>query len=299
MVPPRCRPGASARGRVRRAQHCADDGSAGGGRRTAGVAGLGCRRSGAPDRSGTGRLGLSRHGSRPRCRRRPPSTRPICILVGASSVDGSTGAVGAMIAELLGLPYTGPVLEIEPEEDGTALRLRATVQHDDWTESVLVQLPAVVAVAERSCPPVKAPPETWPTAEAVRRVSTADLSAGLGSGRWGLAGSPTKVSGVRPVALTREPIIFRGTPQVQATRAIAELARPRLPRCAGAASRARRVRAAPAAPRRGLRPPMQDDASQPGLGGPEVVVLVGPGPTRALVRWLARLLCWRLVLVGP
>ncbi len=109
------------------------------------------------------------------------------LLVGASSVDGSTGAVGAMIAELLGLPYTGPVLEIEPEEDGTALRLRATVQHDDWTESVLVQLPAVVAVAERSCPPVKAPPETWPTADAVRHLSTADLESaawGAGGGGW-------------------------------------------------------------------------------------------------------------------
>jgi electron transfer flavoprotein alpha subunit len=146
--------------------------------------------------------------------------QPDLILVGASSVDGSTGAVGAMIAELLGLPYTGPVLVAEPEYDGTTtIRLRATIQHDDGTESVLIALPAVVAVAERSCPPAKAPVETWPAADAVRRVTTADF----GPGRWGLAGSPTKVAGIRPVTLTREPVIFRGTPKVQATRAIAEL----------------------------------------------------------------------------
>ncbi|MDX6260369.1 MAG: electron transfer flavoprotein alpha subunit [Kribbellaceae bacterium] len=151
---------------------------------------------------------------------------PDLILVGASSVDGSTGAVGAMIAELLGLPYVGPVLQIEPE--GTLLR--ATVQHDDWTESVEVQLPAVVAVAERSCDPCKAPADSWPPATAVRRLTTADLlqptpdpATAEGWARWGLQGSPTKVAGVRPLTVGREPVIFRGTPQVQAVRAVAEL----------------------------------------------------------------------------
>ena len=82
---------------------------------------------------------------------------PDLILVGASSVDGSTGAVGAMLAELLGLPFTGPVLSLEPEAGDT--RLRTTVQHDTGTESVVIDLPAVVAVAERSCPPCKVPLE--------------------------------------------------------------------------------------------------------------------------------------------
>jgi electron transfer flavoprotein alpha subunit len=204
------------------------------------------------------------------------------ILVGASSVDGSTGAVGAMIAELLGLPYVGPVLALEPEKDGTALRLRATVQHDDWTESVLVELPAVVAVAERSCQPAKAPIETWPTGDTVRRITTADLTPAVGGaaqsdrgvGRWGLTGSPTKVAGVRPVALTREPVIFRGTPQVQATRAIAELlARGCLDELELQAEFDEPV-------------PAQRKPERAGLEWPEVVVLVGAGPeagTRALV----------------
>lgn len=191
--------------------------------------------------------------------------RPDLILVGASSVDGSTGAVGAMVAELLGLPYAGPVLAIEPEADGTTIRVRVTVQHDDGTESVEIELPAVIAVAERSCPPAKAPVEIWPSAGAVRRVTTADLAPGS----WGLAGSPTKVSAVRPLELTREPVIFRGTPRIQATRAIAELLT------------------------RGcfddLNLETESNQTVPTIqhkGGPELVVLAGAGPeagTRALL----------------
>jgi electron transfer flavoprotein alpha subunit len=190
---------------------------------------------------------------------------PDLILVGASSVDGSTGAVGAMIAELLGLPYIGPVLQLEPE--GTLLR--ATVQHDDWTESVEVELPAVVAVAERSCDPCKAPADSWPPATAVRRLTTADLlqparDPATAEG-WGLQASPTKVAGVRPLAVGREPVIFRGTPQVQASRAVAEL----LARgCFDGLD---------------LQPDLEEPVPvAPGgdseLIQPELVVLVGPGP---------------------
>lgn len=141
--------------------------------------------------------------------------RPDLILVGASSVDGSTGAVGAMLAELLGLPFTGPVLTLEP----SGSTLHTTVQHDTGTETVAVQLPAVVAIAERSCDPCKAPPETWSTSPGIRGVNV----AALGPGSWGLAGSPTKVANVHPAPLTRDPVIFRGRPETQATRALAEL----------------------------------------------------------------------------
>ncbi|MEU8223601.1 FAD-binding protein [Kribbella sp. NPDC048915] len=183
---------------------------------------------------------------------------PDLVLVGASSVDGSTGAVGAMLAELLGLPYAGPVLTVEP--DGT--RLRTTVQHDDGTESVVVDLPAVVSVAERSCPPAKMPVEQWPAEAAVRLVSTADLPPGT----WGLPGSPTKVSQVHPAPLTRDPVIFRGRPDRQVSRAIAELV----------------ARGCFDAPVRAAAEPVP----VPQRHGPDVVALVGPGPvagTRALL----------------
>jgi electron transfer flavoprotein alpha subunit len=183
---------------------------------------------------------------------------PDLILVGNSSVDGSTGAVGAMVAELLGLPFTGPVLSLEP----VGGRLRTTVQYDTGTESVTIDLPAVVAVAERSCDPAKAPADTWPSPGAVRKVTTADLT----EGSWGLAGSPTKVAQVHPAPRTRNPIIFRGHPQTQATRALAELTT-----------------------RGCFQPTAGTDAEPvptPEAPGAEVVALVGAGPvegTRALL----------------
>ncbi|TDD17527.1 hypothetical protein E1218_27735 [Kribbella turkmenica] len=192
--------------------------------------------------------------------------RPDLILVGASSVDGSTGAVGAMLAELLGLPFTGPVLTLEP----VGSHLRTTVQYDTGTESVDVRLPAVVAVAERSCDPCKAPVETWPAGDSIRRVTTGDLPPG----RWGLPGSPTKVANVHPAPLTRNPVIFRGTAESQATRAITEL----LARgCFGL------PQAEPAEPvaDRATGDPVHAEGA-----GSEVLVLVGPGPeagTRALL----------------
>jgi len=182
--------------------------------------------------------------------------RPDLILVGASSVDGSTGAVGAMLAELLGLPFTGPVLTLEPHTSGTTTRLRTTVQYDTGIEDVDVQLPAVVAVAERSCNPAKAPAETWPTGDTIRRVTTSDLTPG----RWGLSGSPTKVANVHPAPLTRDPVIFRGRPETQVTRAITEL----IARGCFEAPHAESVEPVPS----GQLP-----------GGSEVVVLVGPGPS--------------------
>ena len=198
--------------------------------------------------------------------------QPELILVGASSVDGSTGAVGAMLAELLGLPFTGPVLTLEPESSGTTTRLQTTVQHDTGTESVVVDLPAVVAVAERSCIPANAPVETWPSAEAIRRVTTADFAPG----RWGLSGSPTKVANVYPAPLTRDPVIFRGRPETQANRAITELI------TRGCFENQQAEEAEVVAGGQSVAPGIHLS----GAGASELVVLVGPGPvagTRALL----------------
>ncbi|MFI6828335.1 FAD-binding protein [Kribbella sp. NPDC050241] len=200
---------------------------------------------------------------------------PDLILVGASSVDGSTGAVGAMLAEILGLPFTGPVLTLEPDSSGR--QLRTTVQYDTGTESVVVDLPAVVAVAERSCDPCKAPPETWPPTDTIRQVTTADLAPA----DWGLSASPTKVAQVHPAPLTRDPVIFRGNPRTQATRAITELlSRGSFTPKAPAASDP-----VPDAPHPAISP-SSSPGDRPGGPGAEVMVLVGPGPeagTRALL----------------
>jgi len=138
------------------------------------------------------------------------------ILVGRSSIDGSTGAVGAMVAELLGLPFAGPALTL----DRHGRRLSATLQHDGRTERLRIALPAVVAVAERSCAPAKAGPDSWPPADTVTRWSMADLDPDLPRGRH----SPTAVTGVRPVTRTRRNVVLHGDPAEQARAALDALA---------------------------------------------------------------------------
>jgi electron transfer flavoprotein alpha subunit len=136
------------------------------------------------------------------------------VLVGLSSVDGNTTAVGPMVAELLGLPFVGAALDIDvAEEDGTRV-LRTTLQSDEGLRSVQVALPAVVAVAERSCRPAKAPADTWPGTDRVRTLARADL------GHRGPERSPTRVTGFRRQARSRTPVLLSGTVDEQVERAL-------------------------------------------------------------------------------
>ncbi|MGW0737378.1 FAD-binding protein [Streptomyces sp. NPDC002851] len=132
------------------------------------------------------------------------------IVVGRSSVDGDTGAIGPMVAQLLGLPFTGPAVFLGPDdlpEDGRAAprTLRARLQLDGAIEDVSVRLPAVVSVAERSCRPAKVPRDKWVGHGRVR-VLTADH---LGQGPWGPDRSPTRVRRVRSASGSREGQVLR------------------------------------------------------------------------------------------
>ncbi|MGV9347390.1 FAD-binding protein [Streptomyces spiralis] len=136
------------------------------------------------------------------------------ILVGLSSVDGNTTAVGPMVAELLGLPFVGAALEIEVAEEDGARVLRTTLQSDEGLRRVRVALPAVVAVAERSCQPAKAPADTWPGTDRVRTLTRTDL------GHSGPVRSPTRVTGFRRQARTRTPVLLSGTVDEQVEQAL-------------------------------------------------------------------------------
>lgn len=130
------------------------------------------------------------------------------IVVGRSSVDGDTGVIGPMVAELLGLPFIGPAVFLGPDnppEDGLAVprALRARLQLDGAVEDVSVQLPAVVSVAERSCRPAKVPRDEW-VGQGRVRVLTADHL-----GQWRPDRSPTRVRRVRSAAATREGQVLR------------------------------------------------------------------------------------------
>ncbi len=77
------------------------------------------------------------------------------ILLGRNSIDGETGQVGPELAELLHLPFAGGVRRLRDEGAVWPLEL----EHDDGTQEVAVELPAVLSVAERLCDPCKVDPE--------------------------------------------------------------------------------------------------------------------------------------------
>lgn len=138
------------------------------------------------------------------------------VLVGHGTVDGGTGAVGPMVAALLGLPFAGPALSVEAAGGAAGGgRLRAVLQLDGATETADLALPAVLSVAERSCRPAKAPRASWPDPAPVR-ILTADRLAGTQPGST----SPTRVERVLPAAPTRRPLILTGSPEEQAARAV-------------------------------------------------------------------------------
>jgi electron transfer flavoprotein alpha subunit len=137
------------------------------------------------------------------------------VTVGRSSVDGNTAAIGAMVAELLGMPFIGPVLRLAATRAPDGITAHATVQAEEGNQPVDVTLPAVVALAERSCDPAKAPAEIWPDPSHITTVSL----AGLPDGDRQAPVSPTRVVGVRDAARVREPLILRGPLDEQVVRA--------------------------------------------------------------------------------
>jgi electron transfer flavoprotein alpha subunit len=139
------------------------------------------------------------------------------VLVGRNSVDADTGQVGPAIAQLLDLPFAGAVRQLELDGE-TANVLCHT---DDISRSMRVRLPAVLAVAERLCDPAKVPEAGRAAVEQgkLRQLSAADL----GDGPWGQAGSPTRVTGVREIAVPRAGVRLDGTPAEQARATLAML----------------------------------------------------------------------------
>jgi electron transfer flavoprotein alpha subunit len=142
------------------------------------------------------------------------------ILVGRSSLDAETGQVGPQLAERLDLPFAAAVRDLELLAGGERARVRCE-QDDGWRVSVL-RLPAVLAVAERLCPPAKVAAEVWREvpADRVRRRSAGDLGV---PGPWGMAGSPTQVGTVRSIESSRDALRCVGSIARQVETALGEL----------------------------------------------------------------------------
>ena len=136
------------------------------------------------------------------------------VLVGRNSVDADTGQVGPAVAQFLDLPFLGAARALEVTGDIA----RARLEHDDGWVLAEAQLPAVVACAERLCPPCKMPPAARAAVPGgrIRSMGAADL----GPGPWGEAGSATAVGAVRLLEMSRRRRKLSGSLSHQVNQAV-------------------------------------------------------------------------------
>lgn len=140
------------------------------------------------------------------------------VLVGRNSTDGDTGQVGPEIAQLLDLPFAAGVRRM----GFVAGALLLDLEQDDGVETVEIDLPALLSVAERLIEPAKVDPEGRRSVahDRVRRLSAAEL----GEGPWGEAGSPTRVGTVRVFHHQRAGKVLSGDVAEQVAEAVTLLA---------------------------------------------------------------------------
>ena len=142
------------------------------------------------------------------------------VLVGRASLDAETGQVGPQLAELLGLPFASAVRELEVVAGGRGARLRC--EQDDGGCEMVVQLPAVLAAAERLCRPAKVASDVWGAIapSRVRRLGAGDLGV---PGPWGEEASPTVVTALEASCSPRGGLVCTGSVTEQVRQAIAVL----------------------------------------------------------------------------
>ena len=136
------------------------------------------------------------------------------VLVGRNSVDADTGQVGPGVAQFLDLPFLGAARTLMVA-DGM---VRARLEQDDGWKLAEAALPAVVACAERLCPPCKVP-EGGRAAVSPDRILCLGASD-LGPGPWGEAGSATAVGAVRTLAIVRSRLKLHGPVPLQVRTAV-------------------------------------------------------------------------------
>lgn len=197
------------------------------------------------------------------------------VLVGKSSLDAETGQVGPQLAELLDVPFAGAVRELDLDPAARVARVRC--EHDDGGAELVVSLPAVLALAERSCRPARAEPVALAAVapESVRRVAVVDLDD---PGPWGAAASPTQVDAVAPVRQERRGVVVSGSIEDQIDSVLDLLAARGVSGTSAATGEMAQRHVVPPSPGAGRRP-LVAAVVEPGR----------PGPARELLGAAARL----------
>lgn len=75
------------------------------------------------------------------------------ILCGKQAQDTDAGVTPAMLAELLGLPFTGNAIALAPDPDGPGDALLVTRQGDARQEIIRVETPCVISCSNNMCDP--------------------------------------------------------------------------------------------------------------------------------------------------
>jgi len=142
------------------------------------------------------------------------------VLCGRNSVDADTGQVGPELAELVGLPFAGPVRQLDVSSDGMSADVECEL--DDGSMDATLALPAVLSCAERLCDPCKVPPEGRAAVPDDRM--TVLTAPECGPGPWGQGCSPTSVGEVRTIDVQRLHRMLEGSVGEQVARCAALLA---------------------------------------------------------------------------
>jgi electron transfer flavoprotein beta subunit len=134
------------------------------------------------------------------------------LFFGTRSSDSDTGQVGPQTATVLGVPYVGGVKSLHPDENVWHIERRL----DDWEESWEVRTPAALTIDARAFKPrsiaLTSIGRTYDHLE-VQTCNLADL--GLSAAQTGLAGSPTRVDGLKKIKRDRKCSMLAGEPREQ------------------------------------------------------------------------------------
>jgi electron transfer flavoprotein alpha/beta subunit len=138
------------------------------------------------------------------------------VLCGAWSYHGNTGQVGPQLAEMLGIPHISYAAQLFLSNSHS---MRARSERDGCFTLYELRLPALVTVNEGINTPRQATMMGVVRARDMQVLCWGLEELSLAAEQVGLAGSPSRVTGVRPLPTTRRGEILEGDPE----RAVAEL----------------------------------------------------------------------------
>ncbi len=142
------------------------------------------------------------------------------VLCGCETADSGTRMVGPMLAEFLDIPYATNVRRLEVSGEGLC---QAEADLDGGWMTVELSLPALVTVSRAINEP-RIPDVLGIIGVAGKPLATFGADdIGLAADRTGLAGSPTRVAGVREFKKDRHSEVLQGHPQHVSSDAVARL----------------------------------------------------------------------------